>query len=171
MALADARDRCERLTEMAGGAALARAVQRVLVEHASGVDRVLVWARKRSRLDRQQKKAGAKPTTTTSAAQSNTSTTAATTSTTAANANKSATEAANGDQVDAYDWSFFQGALEMLHAASDFSARLQALEASLHEQLTTAEQNASSAPRFAELSAFVSNLCLCVYVCVFVCLL
>jgi hypothetical protein len=123
-------ERCQKLTQLASGAALVRALQRVLVEHASGIDRVITWARRKSRLDALSPTPPSTTATTAAAAQGPTAAAAAAA---AANANA----AANTAVADAenYDWTFLQGAFELLSAAAEFSMRLQTLETTVRDSL------------------------------------
>jgi len=107
--------RCEQLTQLSSGAALLRAQQRVLTEYAAGIERVLAWARRKARLDVLAAASAPPPTV----------------------ASASSVGAAPVD-AENYDWTFLQGALELLSAAAEFSTRLQALEASVRDAMVAA---------------------------------
>lgn len=127
-------DRCHKLTQLASGAALVRALQRVLVEHASGIDRIITWARRKSRLDSLSAAPPAPPpSAATTAALGPTAAAAAAQATAAAAAASSVTVAM--PDAENYDWTFLQGAFELLSAAAEFSTRLQALEATVRDSL------------------------------------
>jgi hypothetical protein len=144
--------RCEQLTQLSSGAALLRAQQRVLTEYAAGIERVLAWARRKARLDVLAAASAPAPTI----------------------ASASSVGAAPVD-AENYDWTFLQGALELLSAAAEFSTRLQALEASVRDAMVAARDellgtrsgDAAAAPdaalrrdaaRGAELSAVLRSL-------------
>jgi hypothetical protein len=126
-------DRCHKLTQLASGAALVRALQRVLVEHASGIDRIITWARRKSRLD---SLSPAPPAPTPSAATiAALGPTAAAAQAAAAAAAAASSSAVAMPDAENYDWTFLQGAFELLSAAAEFSARLQTLEATVRDSL------------------------------------